>query len=259
VSTRPIEGDLWAPSASEARRYARVADEYERAAHRLGVTAAAPPRGPGVLRVRNDSGAAVDRFAILGIDTTVPIDPADYEDQFLSSPLLAGVTPAQADHDGKFAVTMHAGGVDELIWCVLSGLAVCQVNVAEGEEWYEFADVLDADATKLTALPAGAAHVLWRQTGSGDKWAVVRVGNPPGLVYCDYQLKADLPGGSSAAAYVMRNGSTYGSYEITLYAPPSFAAGAGTLASGSQGTAAWDRWDRHWRGLQGSCALAQES
>ena len=60
---------------------------------------------------------------------------------------------------------------------IISGIAVCQVNVnADTDTW---ADVRDSDNSQLDTSNSGSAQILWREScSSGTKWAIVRIGNP---------------------------------------------------------------------------------
>jgi hypothetical protein len=53
------------------------------------------------------------------------------------------------------------------------------VKVDVTDEDHGYADVTDADATKLTSVSRGSAQILWKESGTGLKWATVRLGVPP--------------------------------------------------------------------------------
>src|SRR5947209_15070076 len=58
----------------------------------------------GLILTRNDSGADVGQFKVLGIDDIV-FDPADDLDTFKNTWAISGVTPTSADHTGYFVIT----------------------------------------------------------------------------------------------------------------------------------------------------------
>ena len=64
---------------------------------------AAIDRQASVVLVRNESGADVDQFGVLGISGVV-FDPATALDSFKGRVILAGATPAVGTHDSKFVV-----------------------------------------------------------------------------------------------------------------------------------------------------------
>lgn len=212
-------------------------------------------RNFSTLPVKNASGSDVARGGILGIDDSL-YAPTDNLDGFKNGPTLSCITPAQADHDGKFAVTLEPIEDGAIGRAVLDGLAVCQVSVTAGEEWYEYADVIDADAAKLKLLPAGAAQVLWRETGTGAKWAIVRLGSPPGAIYEDVKFTSALDGGGmaleSCGATIWRAAET--AYTITAWAPRHMDADQAQIAVDSMGAVRWDRWRRLWIVREAGCA-----
>jgi hypothetical protein len=132
-------------------------------------------RQTGIVPVRNDSGDDLDRFAILGIDGVV-YTPADNEDGFENGPALKGVTPLTPDHLGKFVVLQEPVANGAIGRACLQGLTPVKVWVSQTH--YECADVRDGHEGHLIAAATGAAHILWREEGTGTKWAFVRLGQP---------------------------------------------------------------------------------
>ena len=69
-----------------------------------------------------------------------------------------------------------------------SGVAVCQVDkIEEDDSW---ADVKVGDVTALQSATTGSAYILWSESGTGVKWAIVRLSNSSGLQL--FELKDDL-------------------------------------------------------------------
>ena len=148
------------------------------------------------INIQNNSGADVDQFSVLGIDNTfVVYDPSVSEDIFKQSPItLGGVTPVKADHTGKFAVTKDKIVNGEIGRAVISGVVQCQVQINTAGDLY--ADVLDGDSTQLASGPDGGAQILWVASGTGQQWAIVRIGNRSPAVF-----PAKLTGVDSTDAY----------------------------------------------------------
>jgi hypothetical protein len=126
--------------------------------------------------VQNDSGADVGQFAVLGIDDA-GITPTDNLDSFKNEVFLSGVTPTTADYTGWFVVTVAPIADGEMGLAFAAGVFPVKVNmVTSGDSW---ADVKNSDATQLQSSNiGGAAQILWSESGTGTKWAVVRLGNP---------------------------------------------------------------------------------
>ena len=127
-----------------------------------------------IVRVQNVSGSTIDRYGVAGIDSPL-FSPSSYSDAFKAEPLLKVTTPAAGTHDGAFVVLLEPLADDAIGRAVLAGATQVQVDVAdEGHAW---ADVADGDATQLASAPAGSAQILWKQSGTGTKWAIVRLAN----------------------------------------------------------------------------------
>ncbi|HUU90110.1 MAG TPA: hypothetical protein VM238_02750 [Phycisphaerae bacterium] len=133
-------------------------------------------RPGGIVPVKNASGADRERFDILGIDAPI-FTPTDNEDGFKNQVALKGVLPTEADHAGRFAILLEplkAGAIG--LACVQG---VCPVKVSVEDEDHPCADVNDGQAGSLKSGVSGAAFILWKESGTGEKWAVVKLGVPP--------------------------------------------------------------------------------
>lgn len=155
-------------------------------AHRAGPRAAPTPRtgvraNPNIVLVRNETGSDQDRFAVLGIDAPI-VGPTDNEHQFTSRVGLDGVTPEEGTHEGRFVILAEpiADGKIGRAW--ISGTAVVKVDVQYETDGY--ADILDGDTTALVSRTQGSARILWKAAGTGEQWAVVRLGGG-GVGYTD--------------------------------------------------------------------------
>ena len=183
-----------------------------------------------IVLVRNDSEADRQRFDILGIDSVI-FTPTDNLQGFQNRPALAGVVPDKDDHIGKFVILLEPAADGKIVRAAIGGLCVARIEVASGEEWYGYADIYDTDAEKLKTAPHGAAQILWKETGTGIKWAVVRLGTPQGETSYWGKLDGSLSANGSATV------SIYWKYplvdsgnNVTAYAPPLLTSG--TISSG---------------------------
>ena len=128
----------------------------------------------GLVLVRNTSGQDVDWLGILGVDGVV-YPPGENETGFLGQPVLDGKKPTE-DHRGRFVVVLEPVAAGGIARAVLMGVTPVLVNVTD--EDHGWADVADGQAGYLESGIAGAAQILWKEAGTGTKWAVVRVGLP---------------------------------------------------------------------------------
>ncbi|MCC7408881.1 MAG: hypothetical protein IT442_12470 [Phycisphaeraceae bacterium] len=134
-------------------------------------SAMATPTSTTVL-IKNNSGVARNQFDVLGIDGAL-FDPATALESFKRQVVLKGVVPT-ADHTGKFVVLQEPARVGGIARACLLGATVARVNVTT--ESLTYADVLASDATKLQTVSSGKAAIVWKQTGTGVKWAIVALG-----------------------------------------------------------------------------------
>jgi hypothetical protein len=154
----------------------------------------------GIVLVKNTSGSDVDRFGILGIDTIL-FTPAEHLQGFKNSPVLKGVTPAAA-HVGKFVITAEPIGNNRVGRAHIQGVCPVKIDVVSGTP--TAADIKVGSRTVLSALGSGAAQVLYVESGTGEKWAVVRLGAPASA-----EFPAIITGSASlASATVAVNGGS---------------------------------------------------
>jgi len=131
---------------------------------------------PGVVSVKNASESDVPRFGVLGIDGVV-YGPEDNEEGFKNRCVVKCVTPGRDAHAGKFAILLEPLACGKVGRGLLVGVAPVRINVLD--EDHDYADVADQDAARLESCVAGAAQILWKESGTGEKWGVVRLGLSP--------------------------------------------------------------------------------
>lgn len=174
---KPItSGDVLRPSARVWNRLmelCRRGDDISPGNNSRIITAPTIP-------VRNDTTSGISRWQILGIDGPV-ITPTDNESEFAHRIILSAVAPVAPDHEGRFVIAagaIPAGGVGQ---AYVSG--VCPVKVNVTDEVHRFADVADGVTGYLATASTGAAAILWRESGTGEKWAIVHLSGalPPML------------------------------------------------------------------------------
>lgn len=140
-------------------------------------------RNSGIVLMKNASGSDRERFHILGIKEPV-IKYSDNEDVFKNHIALTGEMPDEEDHIGKFAILLEplkSGSIGKAMV-----LGVCVVKLDVGKEEHTHADMKDAEAATLKTGFYGAAQILWKEEGTGEKWAVVRLNAvPPRNLHAD--------------------------------------------------------------------------
>lgn len=144
----------------------------------LRKTGGAALDGPAALTwilCQNASGSDRTTNEILGLDAP-PISPTDNPNEFRHRPTIDGTTPAKASHWGRFGILLAPAKSAACARLALAGVVPVQLDV--GHASHTHADVTDGDATKLTSGFFGAAQILWKESGTGTKWAIVRLGLP---------------------------------------------------------------------------------
>lgn len=122
----------------------------------------------GVVIVRNQSGSALDQFAVVELGSVI-IGPSDNEQEFRSRTTFDVTTPAE--EPGPMAILQEpiaAGGTGR---AMVFGVTPVRVDVTDEE--HEYAEVTPSEPGYLTSAETGAARVLYKESGTGEVWAVV--------------------------------------------------------------------------------------
>jgi hypothetical protein len=135
----------------------------------------------GIVLVRNDSGEEIEPYHAMAI-TGVLVEPGedDQERTFQSRTPLTGDIATEETAGPAFVVALQPIKPNKLGRCVLTGVTVARVFITnETDTTCELA----ADETVLASTPMGGIPILWKEEGTGEKWAVLELGRPsPGRV-----------------------------------------------------------------------------
>lgn len=174
-----------------------AARDYQARQRSSQQSAQAAARSSGVVLVKNASGEDRERFDVLGVDAPI-FGPADNLESFKNKLALKGITPT-ANHAGKFVILLEPLKADAIGLAIAGGVSIVKVEVqAEGDR---MADAADGEAGNLVSGGSGVAQILWKEAGTGVKWAVVRLGGGGGGVepgqyqYMVYQVVAQNQNG----------------------------------------------------------------
>ena len=217
---RKQPGDSLAFPAAAYNAFADTAEAFQEGRlDEANETAPAPQQQAGVVFVRNDSGAARERFEVLGLDAPI-VTPADNLDEFKRQVTFVGVTPAAGTHDRHFAVLQEPVESGDIARAVVSGVTIARADLA---------DVPLADAVMLAPADGGyrlqvrgrgSGTLLWKEADQADVWSVVQLSSAA------YPLYAQIHG----------PGSSFGEYKAFL------APAGGTL--NIPATLTWDSSDQ---------------
>lgn len=138
-----------------------------------------------IVLVKNDSGADVDRFGVLGLEEAL-IKPAENLSEFQNRPALLGKAPGEYKHCGRLAIALAPIKVGKLGPAMTAGVIPVKLWVVYAP--HEYATVADGLTTHLRTAQTGPATILWKEPGvttdtASLKWALVQIGpQPPAMV-----------------------------------------------------------------------------
>lgn len=138
------------------------------------------PRPTDIIKIKNTSGEAQDRFAVLGLDCPI-IDPTDNLTEFKRQVTFKGVTPVAGTHEGRWAILLAPLGVNKIGPAQVSGAAPTQLTyTSSGDAWEGFAEIADGETTLEHSATTGSARILWAEASGITRWGVVRIGEGAG-------------------------------------------------------------------------------
>ncbi|GIW81499.1 MAG: hypothetical protein KatS3mg105_3306 [Gemmatales bacterium] len=127
-------------------------------------------------KIRNNSGASVDRFQALALRDPI-ISPTDNLPEFQRQLAFEGYLPDSSDVSaspqriGVLLLPLESGKIGD---AALDGIVPCKVNILSTSDRFA---TLKASSTLLesTSTPT-SAEIVWSEAGTGTKWALVRLG-----------------------------------------------------------------------------------
>jgi hypothetical protein len=182
-------------------------------------------RDAAIVRVRNESGADLARGAVLGLGDPIFPPATTSVDIFAREVTFRGAVPA-AGHTGKFAVLLDAAKTNRVIRAVVAG--VCAVKITVTDAAHGYAEVAAGQTGYLASGSSGLAQILWKETGTGLKWAIVRLGGGSGGGRIAFTGSGGIPPASLAGGVL-----TPGTATVTLFAESGggWALGAETFTA----------------------------
>lgn len=129
-------------------------------------------RDAAIVRVKNETGGALDRNKVVGLGAPI-FTPDDDLDAFLREVTFRGVTPASGD-EGRFAVLLEPAPADQVVRAYVAGVCPVQVDVTSAA--HEFAEVAAGNTDSLVSAETGSAQILWSEGGTGVQWCIVLIG-----------------------------------------------------------------------------------
>ncbi len=170
----------------------------------LGLTGPNPPgRQAGLIKVKNNTAGVLQRFAPVGLHS-LAITPSGSLENFQNTPVINVVAPGSTTYLGKFAVLQEPLAASYLGDAIVSGVTVSQITVNHAS--HDRADVDPSGGASLVSAYYGAAEILVVESGTGSKWAVLRLGSFVAPLL-KAKAGAQIAVGGSGSVTIYRNGS----------------------------------------------------
>lgn len=178
-----------------------------------------------VVPVKNATGSTVSRYHAMGIGTPL-FDHSDNAQTFLNQLGFSGAATSSS-YLGRFAVAQETIANGKIGACLVNGITAAQITVNHAD--HDRVDVDTAGGAKLVSQFYGAGEIIYKESGTGTKWALIRVGN---FVEAELQAIADedISVNGTGDVRVQRNGSD----SETVTAQLSWMAGAQSVATSDQ-------------------------
>jgi hypothetical protein len=140
----------------------------------------------GLIYVLNNSGSQVNRFGVLGISGVI-VDDTQNLATFQNNWALAGTTPDDPEHRGKFVIAWEPIASGAIGRAFVFG--TCPVQLTINNSTDNWADIVDGDATHLQSGPTGGVQILYVGDPDDDGlcWAIVRFGFGFNVYACPQQ------------------------------------------------------------------------
>ncbi|GEM_PF-7069461 len=221
--------------------------------YRSGSGRIANANDPGMVILQNSSDQDVDFGHVLGIASTPGVVlpsgmTGDHENDRvinLERRVIIGVKPT-SDHVGRWAIVLEGqprddAGTPSAILPVnsagiglVSGIWPVLLNVIDEGHRYAEVNPDAADPTLLESASSGSAQVLWKEDGTGERWAVVRFPFSSGTVSAGAEyvtfgspyLLDQVTGTASASGHIENEFYTANSEQRLLFkATETFGSG----------------------------------
>jgi hypothetical protein len=196
--------------------------------------------------IKNGSGSTVNRFGILSV-SGILVDHASNADDFLARAVFTGATPATGDK--AFAILHDTNAAaNEIVKATMFGVVQVQIDVTNANHGY--ADIKNADSAKLKSASYGPAQILWKESGTGTKWALVNLICKPTTIPAKiisvsgsfptwtYVVQLDVTynsGNSGSAKWVATGGTLTAVNRAEFGGTPNYTYGNGLLITSSSG------------------------
>jgi hypothetical protein len=166
-------GEKFQVKANTWNSFIDVAQYHKNTQLKLGSETLRSNSKTGIILVRNDSGGLLEQFMPVVLDDLIiQPDNAEKEQEFKSRiPVFSGRKVSAENKDKPFAVLQTPLESEKLGKALIQGITPAKVNI--GNESHEYAKL---DATGMVSASSGIGRILWKESGTGDKWVLLQLG-----------------------------------------------------------------------------------
>lgn len=165
--------------------------------------------------IRFNVRAAIVLTEFYAVALSHPMDVTPVNEPFdaLDAPTFPAVAP---DVNYPFAILDGPLGIGDVGTAVVAGFAVCKVNIVDAN--HIRADVVNGTYANLISTAGGRARIVYKESGTGLKWAGIMIGEARPLV------RGVTSGSTAAGAY---GTVVVASESFTVFNPWSQSIGTG--------------------------------
>jgi hypothetical protein len=156
--------------------------------------------------IKNSTGSDLGRFTVVALQEPI-IAPSESSpgqtDEFTRRLHFVGQAPAAPEICCRFAVMFEPVGQEGIARGIVAGVTPVRLDVVRENDTFAVAKAGYTNC--LQSAPYGTARILWKESGTGEKWALVRLGDGEDVIR--FELTTELRCGDAATARVIVAGS----------------------------------------------------
>lgn len=126
-------------------------------------------RNPVVVRVKNETGASLPRFAVVGLGDSL-ISITTNAGEWRDGIVIKAEIPELGTHNNKFAVLTQSLKDNEIGDAIVMGVTQVKLNINSSTDTH--AAISDGETDYLETGTTGV-EIIWKETGTGEKWGIV--------------------------------------------------------------------------------------
>lgn len=198
-----------------------------------------------LVRIKNTSGADRSQFDVLGISRDgLLVTPAENAQESLDQRFVyVGKTPVWPEHIGRWAVLVEEIASGAIGWAAMGGMYAAQIEVQHAD--HDRVDIPDNSGAggngKLWSGWQGAGEIITSESGTGTKWATIRLGGWDSPLL-DGVAQESIADGASGNVEVEWNGSP----SQTIVAWNDHMAGGNAVGNGKDVMVYFHREKGRW-------------